>query len=522
MTHDPRNHSTENSISQTQFRLFQPGLDAIIGLNAQGQIVFLNRTTEELFQYPRNELLGQPAERLIPLRHRRRYLERSRINATDPWSAFGEPRMPFTARRKGGTEFPAEIVPDVLETTHESITLVVIRDLSAEHKWIGQTQQAQKMEALGRLASGIAHDFNNLLTIILADAEMALKDPQLKISTRKCLIDLNTAAAEAASLAGQLLQFGRKEMQDPTTVSVNILTGQMTRMLQRLVGENIAIEIIQHAEASRIRSEPSQIKKLVLNLVANARDAMPKGGQLTIDISNAEIESDPTHSSSKLPAGKYVVLKVADTGVGMDDETMSHLFEPFYTTKQRGTGLGLATVYGIVKQSKGEIFVSSRPAGGTTFTIFLPLVGESVAEAPIAVKSNTKLVGKGESLLVVEDTVSLRRCVCDFLKTCGFKVTEASDAGVAIRKIKTYRVPIDLLLTDIVMPITNGPELAKLLLHRDPEARVLFMTGYGEETLGDTGVQAGIPILKKPFSMDDLKRTVLGVLRKKSSRLRTT
>ena len=519
---DPDRHSPQNPSSQIQLQSLQLGVDAILGINVQGQVVFMNKTAERLFGYTTEELVGQPAQVLVPVKYRRKDSGHSLGTATDPWGIFSDPRVPFTAGRRGGIEFPAEIISDVVETSEGPINFVIFRALTAKEGLGTQMEQAKKMEALGRLVSGIAHDFNNLLMVILANSELTLTDPHLKGSPRKALEELHSAAVEATSIAGQLLLFGRKEMKDPKTIRLDELIRDMTPMLRGIVGETIVMTINQNGGPSAVKAEPSHMKQLLMNLVANARDAMPKGGRLTIEIANVDIDSSSALSISTPAAGKYVVLKVADSGFGMDEGTIPHLFEPFFTTKDRGTGLGLATVYGIVKQSKGEIFVSSSRMRGTTFTIFFPRIEESVEVASVAVEPTAAPVRKDATILVVEDKQALRGVVCKFLKTCGYKILEARDSTAALRKIRAYPLPIDLLITDVVMPNANGPTLAAQFRHRDPGAKILFMTGYDEVDLRETGVQRDIPILKKPFSMSELQRIINVLLHKPLRALQTT
>ncbi|MBI3895189.1 MAG: PAS domain S-box protein [Acidobacteria bacterium] len=349
-----------------------PGVDAIVGIDTGGRIAFLNKRTEELFQSSKAELQGRPAEVLIPVRLRRAYTERSPINAADPWISYREAGIQFTGRRRDGTEFLAEISSDLLETKSGDVTLLCIRDSISRENLEAQLAQAEKMEALGQFAVGIAHDLNNLLSVILGYTEVILQHSQWKRSVQRNLEEVQKAAITAASLTRELLFFSRKTSLDFQLINLNEIVREMENLLQRLVGEHITMTFVEGPDLGFVKADESQTKQVIMNLVANARDAMPNGGRLVIETANVEIKDEASASSQQLSPGVYVSLKVTDTGRGMDEHTRSRIFKPFFTTKDKGTGFGLATVYAIVKQCGGKISVTSAPMRGTTFTIYMP------------------------------------------------------------------------------------------------------------------------------------------------------
>ncbi len=377
-----------------------------------------------------------------------------------------------------------------------------------------QLRQSQKMEAIGRLAGGIAHDFNNLLMVISGYSEFLLErigdNPELNPPAQ----EIANAADRATALTRQLLAFSRKQMLMPQVLDLNSLVSENLKMLTRVIGEDIDLIMAPAAELGAVKADPGQMEQVIMNLVVNARDAMPHGGKLTIETMNASLdESYARFHTSALP-GEYVMLAISDSGFGMDAETQSHIFEPFFSTKgAKGTGLGLSTVYGIIKQSGGFIWVYSEPGKGTTFKIYLPRVEaghSSIAAQPnIAAKA-----GRGhETILVVEDEANLRRLTSDYLRTQGYVVLEAPEGDAAIRVSESYPDFIHLLLTDVIMPGMNGRELANRLAKDRPETRVLYMSGYTENAVGHNGtLDAGITLLQKPFTLPDLKAKVRELL----------
>lgn len=487
------------------------GVDALVGIDARGCIVFLNNRAEELFQYSKADLLGRPAVILIPVRYRRSLTERGQKNAADPWGSFRDTGIEFSGRRKNGTEFLAEIVPDLLKTKEGKVTLLAVREHITRRNLDDQLEQAKKMEALGQFTVGIVHDFNNLLHVILGHAELALRNPQSRRFPQKSMEEIRVAAAAASSLAHHLLFYSRKGPPEPQVLNLNETIREMESVLRHLLGKHITMEFLHDQDLASVKADPSQIRQVIFNLAANARDAMPNRGRIVIETANVEIDEHSGASLSQPPPGAYVSVKVKDTGHGMDEHTRSNLFKPFFTTKAKGTGFGLSNVYGVVKQCGGAIMVTSAPMKGTTFTVYLPRVADPTkADLKPASRST---ISKGETIMVVEDMTPLRKLVCKFLKSCGYKIMEARDGVVALQKIKRYSGPINLLLTDILMPTVSGPDLALRLNQKDPNARVLFMTGGTDDVIRrQVPLEEKTIVLKKPFSLDVLAQTIRKVL----------
>jgi PAS domain S-box-containing protein len=378
-----------------------------------------------------------------------------------------------------------------------------------------QLRQAQKMEAIGRLAGGIAHDFNNLLMVISGYCEFLLERIGPDPAVRGPAQEIANAANRATALTRQLLAFSRKQMLTPKVLDLNAVVTENFKMLTRLIGEDIELVMVPGRDLGATKADPGQIEQVIMNLAVNARDAMPHGGKLTIETTNVSL--DETYARLHPPAepGEYVLLTISDTGMGMDPETQSRIFDPFFSTKgPKGTGLGLSMVYGIVKQSEGYIWVSSEPGKGTSFKVYLPRVsatGEAVAPQPAV--ANGALHQGHETILLVEDEITVLRLAREYLEQEGYTVIEASDPATAILISEAHSGPIDLLLTDVVMPGMTGRELANNLAPRRPEMKVLYMSGYTENAIGRNGtLDAGITLLQKPFTLLTLKAKVREVL----------
>ncbi len=377
-----------------------------------------------------------------------------------------------------------------------------------------QFRQAQKMEAVGRLAGGLAHDFNNLLTVIMGHSQVLLSELKSDDPIRAKIEEMQKAGERAASLIRQLLAFSRKQALEPKVLSVNAVIGNLETMLRRLIGEDIQLVIRPDPHDPHVKADPGQLEQVVMNLVVNARDAMPNGGLLAIETSHSDLQRTPMHHIHPLPPGPYVKITVTDTGCGMDTNTLSHLFEPFFTTKEesKGTGLGLSTVFGIVTKSGGGIDVWSQPGHGTTFDVYLPWINPESAQVPAS--EQPAQVRRGtETILLVEDEPSVRDLVRDELTKAGYQVLEAKNGVEACLVATQQSGHIDLLLTDVVMPGMNGRELAQHLYVIKPNLRVLFMSGY----LDDISISAGMDahrttFLQKPFTPDVLTQTVRDLL----------
>jgi signal transduction histidine kinase/CheY-like chemotaxis protein len=377
-----------------------------------------------------------------------------------------------------------------------------------------QLRQAVKMEAVGRLSGGIAHDFNNLLSVIIGYADELNESKSDGDKLRRNAEQIKKAGQRAASLTRQLLAFSRQQVLQPRVLDLNSVVADLAKMLRRLIGADIELTLTLDPEVGSVKADPSQIDQVLMNLVVNARDAMPEGGQITIETSNTELTQGQAAKMPYVQPGPYVQLTVTDTGIGMDAETMAHIFEPFFTTKEKGqgTGLGLATVYGIIKQSGGYIWVFSEPGRGTSFKIFLP----RVMDAAPAVSAKTQ-PAKGRralsTVLLVEDEDSLRELIAELLARDGYHVLAASNGAQAVETARSFQGPIHLLLTDIVLPGISGTAVAKHLAASRPEMKILYMSGYSEfHPSGRGSLPPDARLLQKPFTKETLLRDVAEAL----------
>ena len=391
----------------------------------------------------------------------------------------------------------------------------IARDITERKQLEDRLRQSQKMEALGQLAGGIAHDFNNLLGVIVGFSELLEERLRSESSLHDFAAETLKAGRQAASLTRQLLAFSRRQVLQPKVMDLNDSIASMETLLRRLIPEHIKLTFKRTDRLERIKVDPGQVEQVVLNLAVNARDAMPQGGELTVETRNVVVDSSGSAQTPHMSLGAYVLLAVSDTGVGIDKQTQARLFEPFFTTKQvgQGTGLGLATVYGIVKQSGGYISVESRAGKGTTFNVYLPQTREAVADSDAAHDSNNDVLTGAETVLLVEDAQPLRRLVKLLLEERGYTVLEAQSSPDAARIAASHKGPIDLLLSDIVMPHIDGYQLSDHLRFLRPDMRVLYMSGYAV-SLGShpAGLKSGDVVLTKPFAPASLLRMVRQVL----------
>jgi len=382
------------------------------------------------------------------------------------------------------------------------------------HQAEAQLRQAQKLEAIGQLAGGIAHDFNNLLMVQMGYCDMLMEqlDPESPMAAE--LAEVLTCAERAAQLTRQLLAFSRKQALQPRVLNLNDIVADVERLLRRLIGEDIDLLTNLEASLEPVEADPGQMEQVIMNLAVNARDAMPQGGKLTIETANVELDEDYAELHVGATAGPHVMLAMTDTGSGMDEATRSRLFEPFFTTKAKGkgTGLGLATVYGIVKQSGGNIWVYSEPGVGTTFKIYLPRTSRKAEQA--AMPSSGELGGEGRRILVVEDDPALRTLLSRMLESLGFEARTAPNGVEALARLEEDGPTPSILITDVVLPAMSGNELAQRARQRHPELKVLFTSGYTDAAIVRHGVlDSGAPFLQKPFTRADLTaklREVLG------------
>jgi signal transduction histidine kinase/CheY-like chemotaxis protein len=411
-------------------------------------------------------------------------------------------------RNKGDEEFLTAIA--------NTLTGIIVRNRGEKEMAALQEQfrQSQKMEAIGQLAGGIAHDFNNLLTVISGYSEFSLRELQGDSDLRENLEEIKKAARRASDLTRQLLAFSRRQILEVKVLDLNIVLRDLDKMLRRVIGEDIELVTILAENLGGVKTDRGQIEQVIMNLSINAKDAMPTGGKLTIETANVKLDEEYAHSHIAVTPGRYVMLSVSDTGVGMTPEVRDRVFEPFFTTKEmgKGTGLGLSTVYGIVKQSGGNIWVYSEPGRGTTFKIYLPRMDEPLDER-VERMVEKELPRGDETILLVEDDKEVRMLAMRILKTQGYRVLEASHGGDALQVLKEREGSIHLLLTDVVMPEMSGRELANRLIPFHPKMKVLYMSGYTDSAIVHHGVlDKGVNYIQKPFTVDGLARKVREVL----------
>lgn len=413
-------------------------------------------------------------------------------------------------RAKNGRTFEVEVISHELRYAGKRVRLVVAQDISERRQLESQLRQAQKMEAVGRLAGGVAHDFNNLLMVIKGHTELLLSalEPAEQI-TRK-IEQIDKSADRATALTRQLLAFSRMQVLQPQVINLNAIIAEMGKLLPRLIGEDIELVIRTDEDLGTVRADASQMEQVIMNLAVNARDAMPNGGKLVIETANAELDHNYLTSHPLMKAGPYIQLVVTDCGTGMDAETQAHIFEPFFTTKEKGkgTGLGLATVYGIVKQSGGFIWVYSELGKGTSFKIYLPRLDQTT-EQTNAPRRAVELPRGSETVLLSEDEQDVREIAREFLESGGYRVIEARDGAEAIELAAKHRGEIQLLVTDMVMPGMTGQELAVKLQMAHPGLCVVFMSGYSEHAATEmANADPSVRLLTKPFSRAAILRTV--------------
>jgi len=417
--------------------------------------------------------------------------------------------------KKNGTPIAVRISGRAMVDEFKAVYFELFtEDITERRALEQQLRQAQKMEAIGRLAGGVAHDFNNLLMVISGYSEFLLERLGPDPGVRGPAKEIAAAADRATSLTRQLLAFSRKQMLAPKVFDLNEVVTENLKMLTRLIGEDIDLVMVPESQLGAVKADPGQIEQVIMNLAVNARDAMPDGGKLTIETSNITLDETFTRMHAPLNPGDYVLLTISDTGTGMDSETQTHIFEPFFTTKgPKGTGLGLSMVYGIIKQSGGYIWVESELAKGTSFKIYLPRFTEAEERVSVAPVSGAAKGPNIETILLVEDEENLRRLARQYLETQGYKVLEAADSAAAVHICSDNPGPIHLLLTDVIMPGLNGRQLAERIVSLRPKVKVLYMSGYTENVIGHDGtLESGVNLLQKPFSLPALKNKVREVL----------
>ncbi len=509
-----REQEVSNRLRQSEERfrsLFEHSNDAIWVHNLDGRILEVNHRAVEMLQHDIEQVTNAPISRFYPESECKIFQD-----AFKRILKKGHARFESNVARSDGSIIAVEISSRITNRD-KGIVQAIIRDTTERNLLQAQLQQAQKMEAIGRLAGGVAHDFNNLLSIIIGNAELLIYglkkgDPLYGFAT-----DIIQGGQRGASLTRQLLAFSRKQVVQPEVVDLDKLLTGMEKMLHRLIKEDIELKVIKGSLLGHVKVDPGQMEQVIMNLVVNASDAMPKGGKLNIEIANVEIdESHFQEGITHKRTDSHVMLRVTDTGIGMDKEIQSQIFDPFFTTKRlgEGTGLGLSTVYGIIKQAGGFIAVESEPGSGTSIKVYLPEVEKSEAPPAEIEKRSGELRGS-ETILIVEDEDRLRKLALKVLRKYGYNAKEAENSREALRIIKERKGLIHLLLTDVVMPDMSGPELVGKITSVQPEIKVLYMSGYTDDAIVHHGVlEPGVNFIEKPFSTEGLVQKVREVLDK--------
>jgi two-component system cell cycle sensor histidine kinase/response regulator CckA len=504
--------------SEEQFRALVDGLrDLIFALAPDGTVTSLNLAFEDITGWPRDVWLGKPFVELLhpdDAPHALALLEQV-LRGQQP------PTAQLRVRTSQGEDRVGEFHTSVQLRDGEIVGILgIVRDITDRLRLEEQLRQAQKMEAVGRLAGGVAHDFNNILTAISSYSELLLADFATEDPRRADVEEIRKATDRAAALTRQLLAFSRRQVLQPKIVDLNTVIAGAGKLLRRLIGEDIALVTRLDPALGPVRADAGQLEQVIMNLAVNARDAMQTGGTLTLETENVVIEASKLAAEERIVApGRYVLLRVRDTGSGMDADTRRHLFEPFFTTREKGkgTGLGLATVYGIVKQSGGFIWVDSEPGRGAAFRIYLPRVDEAAPPAARAAAAAEPAAAGTETILLVEDEDAVRAVARESLRRHGYRVLEARDAESALAIAAGFEGHIGLLLTDVVMPGLSGRALADRLAPKRPGTRVLFMSGYTDDAIVQHGVlEPGLSFLQKPFTPDVLAQKVREVLDRRS------
>ena len=487
--------------------------DAIIGKDLDGTITSWNQGAERIYGYSPEDVVGKHISILAPSDRPDEIPEILRkINRGESVEHFESARV-----AKDGRRLDVSISVSPLRDAKGDVVgaSAIARDITAQKRTEGQLHQSQKMEAIGRLAGGVAHDFNNILAIISACTEFLRDRMDRAPETSQYIENIKKAIERGSSLTRQLLAFSRSSVIQPRILDLNERLKDVGKLLRPLMGDDVEILIVSKSPAAVIEADPGQLDQIVVNLAVNARDAMPRGGKFILETRAEKLDEAFAEQHQNVPAGKYVLLAVSDTGSGMDEATVSRVFEPFFTTKEtgKGTGLGLATVYGIVKQSAGHIMVYSEPGHGTTFKIYLPSADHKIG---FATKSEVETVSPkrhGTTILLVEDDEIMRALTRQLLQEHGYTVIEADDGKSALQWVESHPDPIDLVLTDVVMRRMSGPELADRLHAAYPNLKVVYMSGYTGELIAEREVlKRGITLLEKPFTRNALLNTIHATL----------
>ena len=488
--------------------------DAIIGKDLQGTVTDWNHGAERMYGYTAEEIVGKPLATILP-NDRKDEVENilKRIRGGESVKHFESVRV-----GKDGKPLNVSITVSPIRDTAGNIVgaSTIARNITEQRKAEDQLRQAQKMEAVGRLAGGVAHDFNNILGIIVACSELLRDRIAASPGLFQYVDNIRKASDRGSNLTRQLLAFSRKRPSAPIVLDLTERLRDITKLLRPLMGDDVEVVLINHAEAALIEADPGQIDQIVMNLAVNARDAMPGGGKLILETSIVKFDDAFARQHPPMTAGDYVLLAVSDSGTGMDQETLSRIFEPFFTTKEvgKGTGLGLATVYGIVQQSGGHVFVYSEPGQGSTFKIYLPSAEEKITEDSFGEQAAELARVPEATILIVEDDELIRSLTRQMLEEHGYRVFEASDGVSALKLVHTNGGHFDLVLTDVVMKGMRGPELVKQLNQSNMDIKVIYMSGYTGELMAERDIRdSGSVLLEKPFTRAALLRAVYDSLK---------
>ena len=507
VVHEPSAAERAGLAEQLRRRILTEGAFEALGITLRGHIVDGNDRFAELLGAPLAELIGRPVLDFVPKEYHGVMTERLLRGATDPWD--------HELTLIDGSRIPVEAQAKAVTVDGQTVRVTALRNISQRKRMEEEVRRALRMESIGRLAGGVAHDFNNLLTVILSVAKVMGDAPRSAADVND-LHQIEMAAERAAQLTSHLLAFARKQISEPKVIDLNALVQGIDKLLRRVIGEHVSLKTVCQPALGAVRMDPTQVEQIVMNLAVNARDAMPGGGTLTIETTNVELGVDYAASHPEVTPGEYVMIGVSDTGAGMDAQTLARIFEPFFTTKEqgRGSGLGLATCYGIVKQAGGSIWAYSEPGHGTTFKVYLPRVRQALST--VEAKRPAVSPSGHETLLLVEDDELVRRIAGRILTSHGYQVIVAVDGEEAIRRFAEVDGKIHALITDVVLPKVSAKELVAELRRRKPDLRVLYTSGYTENTVVHQGVvDADVNFLAKPYLPADLTRAVRAVLDKK-------
>jgi PAS domain S-box-containing protein len=515
---------TDEALRDSQERLLgiiSSAMDGIITVDNDQKIIVFNRAAEQIFRCPAKDALGQTLDKFIPQRFREAHREHVRsFGQTGVSSRSMYSPGTLMGVRADGEEFPVEATISQVKTASETLYSVILRDVSVRKRTEDELRQAQKMEAVGHLAGGIAHEFNNYLGIILGYSDLMEEEQIENESLRLGLTEIKGATQKAASLTRQLLAFSRKQIIEPTVLDLNASVWEAHKLLRRLIPANIDVIPVLHPDLGKVKADPAQIQQILINLVVNARDAMPQGGKISIETAEVVLDEEFSSRHFDVVPGNYIMISVGDNGEGIDAETLPHIFEPFFTTKKagKGTGLGLSTTYGVVKQSGGHITVASVRGSGTTFRVYFPKSEEAFDATGPHPKTTASLHQAPSStgiatILLVEDESGLRKLMSKVLEKQGYRVLETKDGQEALSVCQDNLAQIDLVVTDYAMPRMTGWQLREKVVALRPSMKFLLISGYAEGVVEVNRHNLnGGDFLEKPFLPEELARKVREIL----------